>query len=406
MATDQAEQAEYRERPAVRTAAEQRALRFEFAALMCGMVLGLGALHYAFGAKAVEFEELALGKNNTVRRRASVGGHFIHCAGFETEDDRAAGRDTPEVSDCVRGVRQRGDDRVVLWLGNSQVFAINNIKPGDTTAVLPLHAGLREQDLDLVVMSYPNANLQEHYATYAYLKAHVPLRAVLVSLVFDDMREDGLRARLAPMLDDPKAAATLEQSAIGKHLLDGHSESPADGAQSGSSASLQERSESALTGWLEKHSHLWAQRQQMRGGTMSFLYHTRNAALGITPQSKRKVIPSRYADNRAALEALLKDAARSQVTVLAYIAPLRSDVEPPYVMAEYSAFREDMRALVAAHGGRLADLQDLIPARYWGTKGTTSFDGRPELDFMHFQGPGHLLIAEALREFVAREVTP
>ena len=45
---------------------------------------------------------------------------------------------------------------------------------------------------------------------------------------------------------------------------------------------------------------------------------------------------------------------------------------------------------------RWIDFDRLVPGRYWGTKAATSLGGKAELDFMHYQEPGHAMLARAM----------
>ena len=69
---------------------------------------------------------------------------------------------------CLAGFQRRGSTRAALWLGNSQLHGVNQWKEGDETAPARLFAHLHERGLDLITLSQPNANLQEHLVLYAY----------------------------------------------------------------------------------------------------------------------------------------------------------------------------------------------------------------------------------------------
>ena len=81
--------------------------------LIAGLVFGVLLLHY-FGTTNVappKFEDLALGTTTSL---ASVNGGRVHC------------HDLDDAEQCMAGYKKTANDRpVVLWLGNSQVHAIN-----------------------------------------------------------------------------------------------------------------------------------------------------------------------------------------------------------------------------------------------------------------------------------------
>jgi hypothetical protein len=119
---------------------------------------------------------------------------------------------------------------------------------------------------------------------------------------------------------------------------------------------------------------------------------------GITAQTVRRVIPGRYAKNRAAIVALLKDAQSNGIRVLGYIAPLRNDLAPPYMMSDYRNFVSEMRRVLVDGGGEFTDLEGGVPNGYWGQKDGSGISQDLEVDFMHFQSEGHALLADVLAQ--------
>jgi len=94
-------------------------------------------------------------------------------------DTAAFGRDTQNVvadidsihahcsvaedsKECLDGYAAAGKPPAILWLGNSQLAAINRYKDGDRTASSLLYERLRKRGYHLVTYSQPNANLFEH----------------------------------------------------------------------------------------------------------------------------------------------------------------------------------------------------------------------------------------------------
>ena len=56
------------------------------------------------------------------------------------------------------------------------------------------------------------------------------------------------------------------------------------------------------------------------------------------------------------------------------------------------------------HVRSFVDLEALVPPELWGEKLSTSLDGQAEIDFMHFRGAGHTLLARELDELLADPV--
>jgi hypothetical protein len=130
------------------------------------------------------------------------------------------------------------------------------------------------------------------------------------------------------------------------------------------------------------------------------LFRLRNSLFGITPQSKRLLLKGPYRLNMRALDSLLASAHAQHIQVLVYIVPLRNDVAIPYVASEYERFKQDVRDKALRHGAVLADLESLVPAEYWGAKQATTVGASTELDFMHFQSPGHVLLANEIEQLL------
>lgn len=337
-----------------------------------------------------QFEDLALGKETT-SIYSSIDGYPIHCKHPE------------DGAKCIEGVKARGADSLVLWLGNSQVHAVNQLKSGEENAPPVLFRKLQKHGIDLVVFSQPNANLQEHYVLFEYLQQHININLLILPLVFDDMRETGLRADIRKALDD-HLLGIVRQSDVGVQITSESGNTAGNDDFAGLANTVQDKSERRLNDWLSNNIEIWRERPALRGKFLTSLYRLRNFVFGITPNTKRKVIKGRYDLNRRALEQLLKSARSRGIKVIAYIAPLRNDVEIPYDLTEYEAYKEDMSNLVLSAGHVIFNYEDLVPGEYWGKKEATSVGGGAELDFMHFQAAGHRLLADALYSDIVGEL--
>ncbi len=315
---------------------------------------------------------------------ARVDGVPVHCQGAE------------DANLCIEGSAERDAATVVLWLGNSQLHAINQWQTGEVSSAQRLHEKLHTQGRDLLVFSQPNANLQEHYALFEYLQARLPLSTLILPVVFDDTRESGLRPDIATLLADPAVASALGKTDIGQQLL--NTAKLEKNGQSGDAPTWQERSEQWLDARLATHSEIWEQRAQYRASAGFALYRLRNSVLGISASSLRRKLPGRYQQNMDSLTALLAHAELLQLDVLVYIAPIRGDITTPYIPAEYAEFVLEVERLAGSYGARFANLEALVAPMHWGSTGSTSLAGSQTagVDFMHFRASGHVLLAETL----------
>jgi hypothetical protein len=330
-----------------------------------------------------------------------------HRIGLKGED-AALGPETKSVEALFRGRRlnawQPADfeavwigtsrdtpvDANVLWLGNSQLHSINQLKTRDEVA--PFHASAAV-DRPIVALSLPNANLQELLVVFAWAISHRKPQIAIVGVFYDDLREDGLRVGLEP-LDSEVTRTLLERSVVGGLVcreLKGLRQSKSNiQGTTDSGDSYQDRSEAALNGWLAKRWHLWRNRDQMLAALQfKHLYRLRNWAFGITPQSVRPMIPVRFEKNMAALDAIMDLARENGVRLLVYVPPLRNDISPPYDIAAYGKWQQLLRARCVDGGASFADYGNLVPAQFWGLSGGA-------IDFMHFQNEGHRLLGAAV----------
>lgn len=360
-------------------------------------MLALFFCYWVAGEPATNLEDFALG-NETRSYYAEFEGQPIHCQGIA------------DVDAYLRGARERGAAVGALWLGNSQLHAINQYEPGQENAPLTLFQLLRKDGIDLLTLSQPNASLQEHYVLFEYLRKRLSLSLLILPVVFDDLRETGIRPDITPALHDAATLELVSRTAIGRKIIDRNEAETADNLEetgTGEGLSIQERTERSLNRWLEKSSWLWASRSHIRGEIFVSLYKFRNTVFGIKATSKRRIIRGRYQDNLAALTAIVDSALAAGMQPLLYVVPLRNDVEIPYDPGEYEEFKKDIFHLAGLKGVAVANLEGLVPASLWGSKEATALAGSgEELDFMHFQEGGHQLLARALYKEIKHMYRP
>ncbi len=333
---------------------------------------------------ASNFQDLALGEQ-TASVFGTLDGDTIFCGSIK------------KIDECLAPARQRNLARRVIWLGNSQLHAINQVKPGDTTAPVQLAAGLRPKGVEVLGFSMPNASLIEMLVAANFLASDRRIDVLIVPLFLDDTRVQAVREDLRLAADPADRKAELQQLASGRFAIAqlnalANSDVPAES----SATTLQQKSEMAVTTRLEQCCGLESMRFAAHGQIDVQAYLLRNWVFGITPQSVRPVLPVAYQQNLAALEDIFRIAQRNSTRVIAYIPPLRQDFKPPYDPQQYQAFKAQTRALAQRYGVRWIDFDRLVPGRYWGTKAATSLGGKAELDFMHYQEPGHAMLAQAM----------
>ncbi len=354
-----------------------------------GAIIGVFFLYYFSTAldPNVKFEEFALGGENT-SSLGLVNDIQVHC--YDLED----------AHKCINGYKKsRPREDIILWLGNSQLHTINQMKQGNLTAAHILHQYANVDSKYYLTFSQPNASLQEHYLLFEYLTHKLPVTTLVLPVVFDDMRETGIRSSLIDAFKNQTTSRRLNKTEIGRKMDSNQGDQDSSGNDMAAlEDTVQEQSEKYLNDELEEIWNIWEKRPELRGSFLGNLYLFRNWLFRINPSSIRKMIPGRYIMNMQALKAILQSANEQKIKVLIYIPPLRDDVKIPYDLEQYSNFKAEVQSIVKEYGVRFSNLENLVPAKYWGTKDTTTLGGGQELDFMHFQAGGHRLLADALYE--------
>jgi hypothetical protein len=131
--------------------------------------------------------------------------------------------------------------------------------------------------------------------------------------------------------------------------------------------------------------------------TYGVLYQARNTLLGIKNTTKRPIIQGRYDLNKQFLQMMIDVAQAHGVQFIFYINPLNPQAENPYVTSEYVAFKRWAESTAALRHVPFANLEDVVPKGAWGL-----FMGGP--DFKHFAGEGHLRTAKAIADRFGPEI--
>lgn len=354
---------------------------------LIGIFLGIFLLNYFFSdnKKQIRLDELALGKDNKTVF-ANFEGKRIHCG------------DTSDLNLCLKGYKNSNVELpVTLWLGNSQLHAINQYHEGDQTAALLLHKDLKKFDIYTLTFSQANANLQEHYLLLAYLLEHFPIQTLVLPVVFDDLREDDIRQTIEDVLTNQFVINRIKDTNTGKNLISKFNNKVlTQSVTDWKEESSQDYFENSLDKSLNKFWLIWSKREDLRGSLFAKLYIFRNYIFGITPSTTRKMIPGRYAKNISAFKDILKLSLKNKLEVLVYIPPIRNDIKIPYNFDDYKNFKIEIENITKKNNFRFISLENIVPTEFWGEKGSTNLKKEKEVDFMHFQSNGHRLLAQSL----------
>ena len=326
-------------------------------------------------------DELALGKATT-----SVYANFdhikIHCDGYSNS------------SECINSANESSYPKV-LWIGNSQLHAINQFQEGDISAPAILHNLLKEENKFLSTFSFPNANLIEKYFLFKYLLYAMDIETLILPVVMDDLREAEIRSDIKNIRKNEEFINSLNLSDLSILQLLSISSSNED--MDAVKNTTQQKSEIFLNKLFSEHIEMWERRPEMRASLFISLYKLRNTIFNITPSSERKMVPAFYKKNLFFLKKILEEATKNEIDVLLYIAPIRNDVTIPYNQEEYQSLKNEIRNIAKKLDIKYVNLENTVPNELWGLKNSTNNLDNVEIDFMHFQYPGHIIFSNTLK---------
>ena len=313
-------------------------------------------LSIVFFESKQKFNELALGKIS-VTVTNYINNKKIVCTSLEG------------LNECLSYLKEKKFRRFFLWIGNSQLNAVNQ---GDLINTKIASHRVSEyfynKDVGVITFAAPNLSFQEYFVVINYLKKKIHFDGMVLSLVFDDTREDGVRESLAIQKED-KINRNIKKT-------------------------LQERTETQIILYLDKYLKWEDIRSAAQGNVYQFLYLSRNFIFNINPTSVRKTIKPIFDKNMLSLEKILADAKEKNIKTVIYIAPLRNDIKTPYKNNEYLFFKESAKKISKKFSSNFYNLENIVPAHLWGEKAGTKIGVHREVDFMHFKESGHAILAK------------
>ena len=379
--------------------------------LLAEILVGLASSYFimtTYFSGDRKFEDLALGTETVTYNAVDENRKPIHIQRSNEE----------ESTRLLEAWKERGSKPVILFLGNSQTHSINQQKEGEINFIEILYKNRTNQQEDIVCISLPNAGLQEFYLTYKYWNKVLPIKAIVVPVFMDDLREDGIRdvffaELIATKFQLSDTADNISQK-INKELRLNWTHNLSVKQLVGEldkldlPETLQEKSETYLNGQLENRSKAWVNRPNVRGEFFNGLYKLRNTVFGIKASTIRKMIPQRYKLNMHALELLTDDCVVKGKKVILYIPPIRSDVVLPYNENEYQQFKIEVEKLAIKNPQSVyfKNYETILPGKLWGYKAATSLNSEKEIDYMHFQFKGHQILADSLHVILNQAIYP
>jgi hypothetical protein len=341
------------------------------------------ALLSAADLRAVKLSEAALG-GQTAAVLGEVNGFRIACL------------DATDTQTCEEAYSRAGHPPAVLWLGNSQNFAINRYHPGDELAIMTTHRWLEERGAWLVSYNQPNANFYEQAVVFEAVARRYDTRLLILPAFMDKLREQGIRESVAKFMADPRSKKWVPASPEWSQLAPVLEQASGREGQVPINQTIQATVEDRFNAVLNEHLRLWREREILRGTLGIAIHGLRDKVLNIHSYTKRPVDENVYSDKLRMLASILESAQNQRIRVLLYIPPYRTDISGPYVDGQYIQFKKDVQALAQKYGANYADLSDLVPGPEWATV-VDSVLGFEEPDFMHFTAEGQRRLADAIQ---------
>ena len=286
---------------------------------------------------------------------------------------------------------ESGPPTIGLWLGNSQMHTVNQRKDGEFVASLDASEIL---GWPVRTLSLPNASLQDHLVMLNWALARRKPDWLIIGVVYDDLRENGLRPEYRDVFAEPWVATLESRGGLSVELAaDLRSTVSAESGDLQGTSRSKRSTQQVVEDWLQSHLNtwpVWSERPAMLTRWELDVREVRNRLLRVDATTKRPMIPWLTARNMQAFSDILTLAEQEGIKVLVYIAPLRWNPEPPYFLPAYEEWKASMKDICAERSVMFLDLDRLVPDEHWG-----SFNEK-ELDFMHFQHPGHVLLGRAI----------
>jgi len=364
-------------------------------AILVGAFLGLLAFDFAGNASS-GFDPMAVGLGkNTESSRAKLGEHFVSAI------------DNPlDLVPAIRAARLRGE-RVVLWLGASQLHSINHMKPGDILAVDRANSlnRARSGKTTYIQFSFPNSSFHSLLGNYLLLRREgVRPDALLMAMTYDDLREEAVATPLLRQLskaDFPvalrgRASDLLAWTESGEGAATGDDNDPL--VRNATEGTMQERLESTVVESLGDAWPAYGQRQALHGLSRVMTVSVFHGLFGSFMSRRVPSVPDAMkAWNNLGLWALVDVALGDGAQVLMYEQPHLPEQNPFYHNRQkYDAWHQSLAEKAEADSGLYyADFETLVPAQYWGITN----EGRP--DCFHFRAEGHELLGQSIDGWLA-----
>ena len=318
------------------------------------------------------------------------------------------------------GLPQNQPERLsLLYVGNSQSYAVMDYSPGDRSMIAwlsyLLNGGDENASSRFAVRygSDPNLRMSEllvKSAVAATDRAHRP-DVVVAGIVLDSFRWLDARPEVAVTAASGPAREVLLQATRTQPELPlanqvvaavtGLAANPGAGARPAVDPSgLHKRllnADEALQAQLDARFALFAHRKDVYSWLAAHYMAGRNALARVDTATRRPVPPELYRANLELMELTVRLLRAHGVQPILYFAPIRP-VEPnPYDPADVARFRRDFLEVCRRSGALCFDYSNLIPEDMWTNYPEDVPSSGGQRDYAHFTNRAHRRLAEQLQ---------
>ena len=279
------------------------------------------------------------------------------------------------------------NNKSILFLGNSQMGAINNFKSGDLSYISFLSKNLKSKKSTISIKGLwlPNANIKEFEMIHQTLdKCDINTKLIMIPVFLDDTRINDIRDEL----DNYPYLICQKEKSI-------------NSVNSPNLSNIEK-----LNNNIKKRFKVFEDLDGLNEKFRIDIYKIRNYFFNIKPTTIRNIRKTSYEDNINSLSNIIKVRGNKKLKTLVYIPPLLNSNNGgpiPYKKIDYINFKKQISKICKPQNCIYLNLENEVPTNLWGLKMSTNFKTqKEELDFMHFTGQGHKIFADKFSEIITK----